>query len=134
MRFVHLIVVAALVSAAAYVYKIKFEATLQAEQVAKLRAEIRRERDAVAALRAQWAQLDNPDRIQGLSQRHLHLRAIQPTQFDQIDRLPERAANSSANADPIGALIENVEPDVPTGSIPAKSIPARSAPAKPAAR
>jgi hypothetical protein len=133
MRFVHLIVVAALVSAAAYVYKIKFEATLQAEQVAKLRAEIRRERDAVAALRAQWAQLDNPDRIQGLSQRHLQLRAIQPTQFDQIDRLPEKAANSSA-ADPIGALIENVEPDVPTGSIPANSIPAKTAPAKPAAR
>ena len=133
MRFVHLIVVAALVSAAAYVYKIKFEATLQAEQVAKLRAEIRRERDAVAALRAQWAQLDNPDRIQGLSQRHLQLRAIQPTQFDQIDRLPEKAANASA-ADPIGALIENVEPDVPTGSIPANAIPAKSAPARPAAR
>src|SRR5262245_55142848 len=134
MRFVHLIVVAALVSAAAYVYKIKFEATLQAEQVAKLRAEIRRERDAVAALRAQWAQLDNPDRVQGLAQRHLQLRAVQPTQFEQIDRLPERAANSPANADPIGALIENVEPDFPTGSIPPKSSPVKSAPAKPAAR
>ena len=123
MRIVHLIVVAALVFAAAYVYKIKFEATLQAEQVAKLRAEIRRERDAVAALRAQWAQLDNPDRIQGLSQRHLQLKPIQPTQFDQIDRLPERPANAPANADPIGALIENVEPDFPTGSIPAPARP-----------
>ena len=126
MRFVHLIVVAALVCAAAYVYKSKFEVTLQAEQVAKQRAEIRRERDAVAALRAQWAQLDNPDRIQGLSQRHLQLKPIQPTQFDQIDRLPERPANAPVNADPIGALIENVEPDFPTGSI--------RAPAKPAAR
>src|SRR5262245_1102452 len=127
MRVVHLIVVAALVFAAAYVYKIKFEATLQAEQVAKLRAEIRRERDAVAALRAQWAQLDNPDRIQGLSQRHLQLKPIQPTQFDQIDRLPERAPNAPVNADPIGALIENVEPDFPTGSIPASAAPARPA-------
>jgi hypothetical protein len=125
-RFVHLIVVAALVCAAAYVYKSKFEVTLQAEQVAKLRAEIRRERDAVAALRAQWAQLDNPDRIQGLSQRHLQLKPIQPTQFDQIDRLPERPANAPVNSDPIGALIENVEPDFPTGSI--------RAPARPAAR
>src|SRR5262245_9309243 len=124
MRFVHLIVVAALVSAAAYVYKIKFEATLQAEQVAKVRAEIRRERDAIAGLRAQWAQLDNPDRVQGLAQRHLKLRPILPTQFDQVDRLPERPAYDPSNADPIGALIENVEADVPTGSIPAT--PAKS--------
>src|SRR5215813_11846069 len=127
MRIVHLIVVAALVFAAAYVYKIKFEATLQAERVAKLRAEIRRERDAVAALRAQWAQLDNPDRIQGLAQRHLQLRPVQPTQFDQVDRLPERPANTTVDTDPIGTLIENVESDVPTGSISAKSAPAAAA-------
>src|SRR5215813_10561968 len=133
MRFVHLIVVAALVSAAAYVYKIKFEATLQAEQVAKLRAEIRRERDAVAALRAQWAQLDNPERIQGLAQRHLALRPVQPTQFDQIDRLAERPANAPApNSDPIGALIENVES--PTSSFPDGSIPVSSIQPKPVVR
>ena len=126
LRILHIGVLAALVLAAADVYKIKFDSTLQAERVAKLRAEIRRERDAVAALRAQWAQLDNPDRIQGLSQRHLQLKPIQPTQFDQIDRLPERPANAPVNADPIGALIENVEPDFPTGSI--------RAPARPAAR
>ena len=41
--------------AAAYVYEIKFESTLQAERVAKLRGEIRREHDAIAALRAEWA-------------------------------------------------------------------------------
>ena len=62
MRFIHLIVVAALVAAAGDVYKIKFESTVQAERLAKLRVEIRRERDAIAALRAEWAQLDNPDR------------------------------------------------------------------------
>ena len=62
--------IAALVSAAAYVYKIKFESTLQAERVAKLRMEIRREQDAIAALRAEWSKLDTPARIQELAQRH----------------------------------------------------------------
>ncbi len=38
------LVIVALVSAAAYVYEIKFESTLQAERLAKLRGEIRRER------------------------------------------------------------------------------------------
>ena len=63
MRVLNLCVIGALVLAAADVYTIKFESTRQAQRVAKLRAEIWRERDAVAALRAEWAKLDNlPER------------------------------------------------------------------------
>lgn len=119
MRLIHLIVVAALVCAAAFVYKIKFDATVQAERVAKLRGEIRRERDAVAALRAEWSQLDNPSRIQGLAQRHLALKPLEATQIEPLDRLPERpidAVPSNPN-DPIGAMIESSEPGYPTGSV-----------------
>ena len=64
--------------------------TLQAERVAKLRADVRRERDAIAALRAEWAQLENPARIQALARRHLTLQPVEPAQFDALDRLPER--------------------------------------------
>ena len=67
MRLLHICVIGTLVAAAAYVYEIKFESTLQAERLAKLRTEIRRERDAIATLRAEWAKLDNPVRIQGLA-------------------------------------------------------------------
>jgi hypothetical protein len=67
LRLLHLVVIAGLVSAAAYVYKIKFDATVQAEQVAKVRRDIRRERDAIALLRAEWAKLDNPIRVQDLT-------------------------------------------------------------------
>jgi len=122
MRFLHVVVVAALVLAAAFVYNVKFEATVQAERVVKLRSEIRREHDAVAALRAEWAKLENPARIQGLAERHLpHLRPAEPTQFDTLDNLPERppAAFPSAGSDPIGAMIESTEGDPPTGSVPA---------------
>jgi hypothetical protein len=90
MRFIHLIVVAALVAAAVDVYKIKFESTVQAERVAKLRVEIRREHDAIAALRAEWAQLDNPARIQALAQHHLPLKPMDPLQVEPFDHLPER--------------------------------------------
>ena len=64
MRLLNICVIVALVLAAADVYKIKFESTRQAQRVAKLRMEIRREHDAIAALRAEWAKLDNPGRIQ----------------------------------------------------------------------
>ncbi len=50
-RMIHLIVVCLFVAAAVHVYKIKFDSTVQAERLAKLRLEIKRERDAIAALR-----------------------------------------------------------------------------------
>src|SRR5262249_62030251 len=77
LRLLNLAVIAALVLAAAWVYEIKYASTRQAERVAKLRVEIRRERDNIATLRAEWARLDNPDRIQTLARRHLTLKPIQ---------------------------------------------------------
>jgi cell division protein FtsL len=117
MRLVHILVIAALVTAAAYVYRIKFEATVQAEQLAKLRGEIRRERDAIAALRAEWARLDNPARVQSLARRHLALRPIDPLQYDKLDKLPERKPLLVPPdiEDPIGAIIERT--DEATGAI-----------------
>jgi cell division protein FtsL len=123
MRVLNICVIGALVLAAADVYKIKFESTRQAQRVVKLRLEIRRERDAVAALRAEWAKLDNPARIQDLARRHLQLRPVEGRQIDQLDNLPERPPDLVPvdEADPIGTVI--AKPDVldrsATGSVPA---------------
>ena len=117
MRLLNICVIVALIVAAVYVYKIKFESTRKAEQVARLRLDIRRERDAIADLRAQWSKLDNPVRIQQLAQRHLTLRIIDSHQFDSLDHLPERPSELvPANAsDPIGNLLDGR--DQPTSSI-----------------
>jgi hypothetical protein len=122
MRLLHVLVIAALVLSAAYVYKIKFDATLQAERVAKLRNEIRRERDAVAVLRAEWARLDNPARIKALSERNLPLRQIEAHQIDALDRLPGRPPQivKPGNDDPIGAMIESTDSEFPTGTVTPK--------------
>ena len=87
LRVLNLFVIGVLVLAAAYVYRIKFDATVQAERLAKLRGELRHERDTIAALRAEWEQLDSPARIETLAKRFLLLRPIAPTQFDALDRL-----------------------------------------------
>ena len=118
MRFLHLIVIAALVSAAVYVYKIKFDATLQVERIAKLTTDVRRVHDTIASLRAEWSRLDNPSRIQGLAQRHLKLAPVAGTQFDALDHLPERPAPlvPPDAPDPIGAMIDMQAADYPTGS------------------
>ena len=123
-RLLHIVVLVALVLAAADVYKIKYESTLQAEKVAKLRNELRREQDAIASLRAEWSKLDRPDRLQELARRHLTLKPLETRQYDTLDKLPARPVDlvPPGTADPIGAVIETLaDPEALTGSVPGSS-------------
>ena len=117
MRILNILVIAALVLAASYVYKIKFDSTLQAERVAKLRHELRRERDSVAVLRAEWAKLQAPMRIQGLAERHLKLKPVAAAQLDKFDNLPPRPVVLPPHQDPIASMIAPGVPQETTGSI-----------------
>ncbi|MFZ5712055.1 MAG: cell division protein FtsL [Bradyrhizobium sp.] len=124
MRIIHLLVIGALIFAAAHVYRIKMDSTARTEKVLRLRAEIREERDAIAALRAEWAKLDAPHRLQGLSDRHLHLKPVNGMQYDSLKNLPERPPRMfrPGEPDPIGAMLNAIEaasdPDTVTGSVP----------------
>ena len=119
MRIIHLLVIGMLVFAAAYVYRIKMESTARTERVLRLHAEVREQRDAIAALRAEWARLDAPLRLQGLAERHLALKPLVATQYDSLKNLPERPSNlvKPGDPDPIGAMIEAVESVAVTGSV-----------------
>lgn len=130
MRVIHLLVIGMLVFAAAYVYRIKMESTSRVERVLRLNAEIREQRDAIATLRAEWAKLDAPLRLQGLADRYLQLKPLNATQYDSLKNLPERPPNFARPGapDPIGAMIDTIEakaapqtddPQSVTGSIPA---------------
>jgi cell division protein FtsL len=122
MRLINIGVITALVLAAADVYKIKFDSTRQVQRLAKLRMDIAREQDAIATLRAEWAKLDNPSRIQDLVRRHLALKPVDAQQFDALDALPERPAEHTPvdEADPIGMMIAkpNLLENPVTGSVP----------------
>jgi hypothetical protein len=111
MRFFHICIIAALVLAAADVYKIKFESTRQSQRLVKLRTDIRHEQDAIAALRAHWSKLDNPGRIEALARRHLSLRATEAQQYDRLDNLPPRPPDlvPGEQSDPIGSVIAHPE-------------------------
>lgn len=125
MRIVHLLVIAVLVFAAAYVYRIKMESTVRTERVLRLHADIREQRDAIASLRAEWARLDAPLRLQGLAERHLTLQPINAQQYDQLKNLPERPPSFAkpGDPDPIAAMIETIDPDIVTGTLPAPEAP-----------
>lgn len=130
-RMLNLLVIGALIFAAAYVYRIKFDSTVQAERLAKMRAEVRRERDKIANLRAKWGELDNPARIEELAKHFLKLKPVAATQFDKLDHLPDQppAYMRPGAKDPIGGMIENLEePVIVTGSVGAPPSPAAASP------
>jgi hypothetical protein len=122
-RIVHFLVICALVFAAAYVYRIKMESTVRTERVLQLRADIREQREAIAGLRAEWAKLETPGRLQTLATRYLSLRPIEATQYDQLKNLPSRPPSfvKPDEVDPIGVMIDTTDKDAvadtPTGSI-----------------
>lgn len=123
MRFIHLLVIGALIFAAAYVYRIKMESTERTERVLRLRQEIREQRDAIAGLHAEWAKLDSPLRLQGLVERHLPLKPLNANQYDSLKNLPDRPARlvNPGDPDPIGTMLSKIQAkaDMPetTGSI-----------------
>ena len=128
MRIVHLFVICALVFAAAYVYRIKMESTVRTETVMRLHADIREQRDAIASLHAELSRLETPIRLQGLAERHLDLKPVENTQYDNLKNLPERPPSfaRSTTPDPIGAMLDTLTPDMTTtGSLPAPATEAQ---------
>ena len=125
MRIIHFLVVCALIYAASYVYRIKMDSTARTERVSRLQAQVREQREAIAVLRAEWAKLDAPRRLQILAERHLKLKPIETRQFDSLKNVPERPPSlvPPGTSDPLGAMIEIIDPDVVTGSLPLQEAP-----------
>jgi len=121
MRFVHVLVICVLVFGAGYVYRIKMVSTVRTERVMQLRNDVREQREAIAALHAEWAKLEAPGRLQGLAERHTALKPLDTNQFDDFRNLPERPQRivNPNDPDPIASIIEKVDADSDqaTGSI-----------------
>ena len=101
-RFIHIIAIFGLIASAGYAYSIKYDSLYQAEQVAKLKTKLQKERDAVAVLKAEWHLLNRPDRLQAVAERHLDLQPLNVQQLARLSDLPNRPPR----ADEIGRKLE----------------------------
>ena len=101
-RLVQIVVIGSLIASAGYAYSIKYDSLYQAEQVAKLKAKLQRERDAIAVLKAEWHLLNRPDRLQAAAERHLDLQPLNVQQLARLSDLPNRPPRG----DEIGRKLE----------------------------
>ena len=109
-KLLHVVAIGALVSSALYAYSIKYETTLQAEQLQKLKAKAQRERDAIAVLKAEWQFPNRPERLQALADKHLDLQPLKTTQIVRLSDIPNRGPK----VDSIGRKLEDLGLGVPT--------------------
>lgn len=130
-RIFNVFALGALVAAAGLAYKVKYEATLHAEEVAKLRRAIEQERDNIAVLKAEIARRTRPDRIQGLAERYLPVEKFTTAKLVTPTDLPPKP-------EPVDLIAQKLEmlgvsgTEVITGKVP--TAPAKPAPKKAASR
>lgn len=111
-RLIHVCAIAAIVGSAVYAYSIKYETIWHVEQVAKIKSLIQKERDAIAVLRAEWAHLTRPERVQALADKHTELGQMSLNQIVRLSELPEKQQKT----DTIGRKLELLGLSEPTNT------------------
>ncbi len=107
-RMLNVLLVVAMIVGAVLTYNLKYEAEGAARGVNELRGQVDQARMAISALRAEWASLDQPARLQALVEHHqsaLNLAPFQTNQAVAIEDIPMRpsaapAAVQTAATDP----------------------------------
>ena len=121
-KLLHIIVISILIASAGYAYSIKYDTLYYAEQVAKLKTKLQRERDAIAVLQAEWQYLDRPDRLQAAADQHLDLQPLKIQQLARLSDLPNRPERE----DEIGRKLEALGLLEPTATPKDKSSEVRT--------
>jgi hypothetical protein len=105
-RIFNLILLAAMIIGAAITYDMKHKAEKAAEHVAQMEHRIAREKEAVQLLRAEYAMLVQPDRLQAVVDRYpdyFKLQPFTPAQSATLAEIPMK---------PIGPASEEAIADI----------------------
>jgi hypothetical protein len=111
-RILNIIAIAALIGSAIYAYSIKYQTIFHAEVIAQLNASIKKEQDETGLLRAEWANLIRPERIQALSEKLTDLQPLALSQIVKAEAIPDKAPK----VDSIGRELETLGLSTPTNT------------------
>jgi len=134
-----------------YLYQTKHRSQMLDREISRTLKQTEAARDRIGVLRGEWALLNEPERLAELTQQHLMLRTLSPTQFaamaDLGNRLPaplpqgraQPAEDATETPAPIAALAKPVPGRVTQTAAQAQTqaptpAPARTVAAAPAVR
>ncbi|WP_426122694.1 cell division protein FtsL [Pararhizobium sp. PWRC1-1] len=107
LRSFDIVLIVVMTAAATVTYTIKHQAENKLEEVRKLEAGIKLEEDTIDLLRADWALLTQPNRLEklvGVYQQDLQLSPTDPTQLARPEELPMLKADLPPPADVLEAM------------------------------
>ena len=114
------------------------------EETAQLEGKIAEEKESLRVLKAEWAYLNQPDRLEKLAAEHLDLVPTKGRQLARLDAIPERAQTDNPltrdnpvpgqTTGPVQKLITGYAPPRPLAATPlANALPAPEKRASPEA-
>ncbi len=104
-RLLHVLAIAALLGSAGYVYEVKYRSVFAREQLVEVRHDIDKEQEQIALLKAEYASLTRPDRLEGLADKQLGMEPLQLNEIAKIDELPF----AGPKVDAIGRKLETLD-------------------------
>ena len=109
-----------------YLYSEKHRTTLLDQQISSVVSDTQHIRERTAMLRAEWALLNQPDRLQGLATRFLpQLGAMAPTQFVQMASLDRHLPAPGPEIPPHPIATPQTAPGL-VGQVPSAASPAQA--------
>lgn len=116
-----IVLIAIMVSAAAFTYKTKHEAETRRDEVRKIETRIKLEQDTITLLKADWSLLTQPSRLQKLTEIYrdeLVLRPVEAHQIVGLDQLPARPVEiPDFSNERLGGMADSGQDPTVTGGV-----------------
>jgi cell division protein FtsL len=100
LKFANIGLVIGTLCAASMLYDLEHDTRGLERQIAKTKAAIVDNTEAIKLLNAEWSSLTRPERIQALAEQHLGLKPIAPDQYVTPEELAARLAVIAKTASP----------------------------------
>jgi hypothetical protein len=109
-----IVLIAVMVSAAAFTYNTKRKVEDQLAEVHRIEAKIKFEQDSIDLLKADWSLLTQPSRLQKLAeiyQGELQLEPVDASQIGSLDDLPSKPVGiPDFSTQRLGGMADNADP------------------------
>jgi len=91
-RTLDVIMIGALIAAASWTFKVKYDSEAAHERISKLEKRLEIEKEAIDILNADWSLLTSPDRLEKLVERYhdqLQLAPVDPEMIGTLNDIPQ---------------------------------------------